>query len=97
MTTTIVTSPDICCPPRPHRGVGRLARAVWASIKRWEKRRRDIRHLRRMSDQQLNDIGLRRAEIEARVHGHEAHRVRLVDLLPAGRFETFRNETFVAR
>lgn len=80
MTTTTLV-PEICCPPQPRNWGKQWAQAIWAPIKRWNKRYRDIRQLRGMTDQQLDDIGIRRSEIRSVVYGQAADRVRLVGLL----------------
>lgn len=46
-----------------------LARNATEIIKVWNQRRHDYRHLSRMDDHMLADIGLKRHEIESAVHG----------------------------
>ena len=81
MTTTTLPNTAICCPRRPRNRVKQWVQAIWVPIKRWNKRYRDIQHLRGLTDQQLDDIAIRRSEIRSVVYGHAADRVRLIDLL----------------
>ena len=46
-----------------------LARNAAETIKGWNQRRHDYRHLSELDDHMLADIGLRRHEIKAAIHG----------------------------
>jgi uncharacterized protein YjiS (DUF1127 family) len=40
-----------------------------AGLRTWQKRREAVRHLSEMSDRELHDVGISRAEIRAAVGG----------------------------
>lgn len=44
-------------------------RKIWQSYRTWRERRAAINELRSFSDLQLEDIGIRRSEIESSVNG----------------------------
>jgi uncharacterized protein YjiS (DUF1127 family) len=61
------------------RGIGILVRSVPAQALQWHERRKGLESLRALTDHQLRDIGLRRAEIVLAAYGlhdpHEASRM----------------------
>lgn len=59
-------------------------RRAWRALKRWHDRRQAVRELSALSDHQLHDIGVNRADIEQVVAGLHARRTADVVALSAG-------------
>ena len=49
--------------------VAKTAHTVWQAVKRHNQRRRAVEHLRSMTDQHLQDVGIQRHEIFTMVYG----------------------------
>ena len=47
----------------------KTAHTVWQAVKRHNQRRRAVKHLRSMTDQHLQDVGIQRHEIFTMVYG----------------------------
>lgn len=69
-----------CCPSNLREKAWELVQTLWASLLRRSKQRRDVRHLRGLSDQHLRDIGIRRSEISSVVYGQAADLARMLGL-----------------
>ncbi len=77
-TANALPSYEMCCPPDGRADVRNVVGRLLAEVRRWNTRRRDMRHLNELSDHHLNDIGIRRSEIRSIVYGEamdHAHRL----------------------
>ena len=58
------------------RRTGALATGAWSGFLGWQRRRKAIADLSKLSDHALWDIGLNRSEIEAAVYGDPTRKAR---------------------
>ena len=84
MTTMTMTPPAICCPSNTSNWAIRTVHTIWVWMTHWNQRRRDIEHLRSMSDHHLKDINVRRSDIPSIVYGEATDRIQMLGLIRRG-------------
>ena len=74
-TTTFTLNRPTTNSPEAKSWVTKAASTAWQAVKRHNQRRRAVEHLRSMTDQHLQDVGIQRHEIFTSVYGTNTDRV----------------------
>lgn len=81
MNTSTYANPGNCCAPESRISLAGSFSRFLAYLNRKEKQYRDLRHLNDMTDDQLKDIGLHRADIRDAVFGRSLDDIRNDDMV----------------